>query len=245
MRITTKLFDSSDLEAKKKSLHTTQVYKQIAELYEKFALEFGGKRIWFLTNRMKDDTLRKRYEQCEKLVDIGLTLNVPFATYMKVQFEILTPFFKRTTMQNPYPKFCHLISPKAVERFESHISKLKERYTGTHWMDQYTKGSFVDIRKSILASAHRFYDRLKQIREITGKPLTIILVLKEFEMQARAGTLSNVYIWSSPLQCERKFITALREKTNEKMTDSQKFLARRIRKLFITEFKDKDLLKYV
>ena len=245
MKITSKLFSSSDLEAKKESLHTTQVYKQIAELYEKFVLEFGGKRIWFLTNRMKDDTLREKYKQCEKFVDIAVELNVPFDVYMKVQFEILTPFFKQTTMRSPYPRFYHLLSPKAVERFREHVPKLKERYTGTQWMDKYTKSSFIDIRKSVMLSAHKFYDRLKRVKESAGDSFNIVLVLREFEMLARAGQLSNIYVWSSPLQCEREFITILREKINEKITDHQKGIVMNTRKFFNTEFEDKDLVKYV
>ncbi len=242
MRITSKVFNSSDLEATKESLHTTHVYKQIAELFEKFVLEFSHKRIWFLNHRMKDDTLRKKYAECEKFVDIAVELNIPFEVYMKVQFEILTPFLKK---QNLSPRFCHLISPKAVERFKEHAPKLKERYTGTQWMDVYTKSSFIDIRKSVMLSAHKFYDRLKRVRDSAGTSFNIILVLREFEMLARAGQLSNVYVWSSPLQCGREFITTLREKTDEKITEHQKFMVVNTRKLFNTEFKDKELLKYV
>lgn len=242
MRITSKIFESSDLETKKTLLHNTQVYHQIGELYEKFVFEFSNKRIWFLTNRMKDDTLRKKYKQCGQLVDIALELNVPFDVYIKVQFEILTPFLKK---QNLHPQFVHLISPRAVERFKSHIPKLKERFTGTSWMDRYTKGSFVDVRKSVVDSAERFYERLKIVKCSSGDSFNVFIVLKEFERMARAGILSNVYVWSSPLQCDIEFIKTLQEKTAAKMTDNQKFLAKKARTGFVFGSGDKELIKYV
>jgi len=244
-RITSKLFESSDLETKKELMHTTQVYHQVAELYEKFVLEFSGKQFWFLAPRMKDDTLRKRHKQCEQLVDIALDLNVPFDVYMKVQFEILVPFFKEVSPRSPYPQFYHLISEKAVERFKEHSTKLKERYTGTKWMDEYLRTSFVDIGKSILNSAQRLYERLQLVKDQTGT-LGLSQVMEEFEMLARAGQLSNVYVWSSPLECDTEFIAKLRQETDAKMTDSQKFLAKKARSRLTTEFlEDKEITKYV
>jgi len=244
VRITSKLFESSDLETKKELLHTTQVYHQVAELYEKFVLEFSGKQFWFLTPRMKDDTLRKRYKQCEKLVDIALELNAPFDVYLKVQFEILVPFFKKVNPKAPYPQFYHLISEKAVERFKEHSAKLKERFTGTKWMDEYLRTSFVDIGKSVFNSASRLYFRLKQVRDEVGS-IELVQVVKEFEMMARAGVLSNVYVWSSPLECDAEFIVKLRQETDAKMTDSQKFLAKKARNTLTAEFEDKEIAKYV
>lgn len=246
MRITSKLFESSDLETKKELLHTTQVYHQVAELYEKFVLEFSGKQFWFLTSRMKDDTLRKRYKQCEKLVDIALELNAPFDVYLKVQFEILVPFFKKVNPRAPYPQFYHLISEKAIARFKEHSAKLKERFTGTKWMDEYLRTSFVDIGKSILNSARKFYDRLKSLQ---GVPIDAYVAVDELEMLARAGVVTNVYICSSPIvkDSQSAFLIDLQKETDAKMTDSQKFLAKRARDTFITEFafEDKEIAKYV
>ena len=241
MKITSNLFKLSDLETKKELLHNTQVYRQVAELYEKFVLEFSNKHVWFLTHRMKDDTLREKYKQCEKFVDIAVELNVPFDVYMKVQFEILTPFLKR---QKLYPRFVHLISPKAIERFKSHVPKLKERYTGTKWMDEYLRTSSVDIEKSIMRSAQVFYKRLKSLQGIS---INTFKAVEELEMLARAGVVTNVYIYNSPIvkEGQSEYLAELQKKTEATMTDSQKFLAKRTRSKLSSEFEDKDLAEYV
>lgn len=245
MKITSKIFDSFDLAAKKEALHTTHTYRQVADLYNKFVLEFTEQQVCFLTHWMKDATLHKKYDMIEKFVDIAIDLNVPFEVYMKVQFEILVPFFKRVDPKMLYPRFWHLTSDKAIERFKDKAVQLKERFTGTDWMDEYIRGSFVDVGKSILNSARRFYEHLKRAKD-RGSVLELAQVVKEFEMMARAGQLSNVYVWSSPLECNTEFITNLRQETEKKLTESQQFLAKKARSKLTTEFlEDKEIAKYV
>ena len=97
----------------------------------------------------------------------------------------------------------------------------------------------------------KVYIRFKQTKELKielKEPIGTIQKFKavqELEIMARAKLVSNIYIYSSPLSEETEFLKEVKKEADHRLSDQQKEAIVKIKEDLISEFKDKEVLKYV
>jgi len=246
LKIGSRLFEKANPEAEQKyllnQLLNESTYQFVISMYESFVWRYSKKKVYFVNPSMKKSTREKKIEMVKKFIMITVALGVPFDIFMKAQFEILVPYFRKSNYGISYPTFSNLISDKAIERFEKYDSSIQRRYQGFSRTVEFFKSPHLDIESSIMDSARRFYERLKKFPEINES-----LAVKELEILARAAVVSNVYVFSSPLieKSGSEYLRNLKEETSKRLSSYQKEFVKRIRKDFGAIFIDKKISNYV
>lgn len=203
-----------------KALHNRDTYQHIANLYTDQCQKWLGHKVFFLTYRMKKETRKKRLEMLGKFVDTTLSLGVSFERYMEAQFEILVPYLKKQHPGSNFPPaFGALISEKAVNRFKKYAEKVDVVGVEVY------RAFELDIRRALRSSIERFHDKTKEIRE--KKQIT-----HKLEIMARAGLVSNIFVYCSPLveKSESEFLLNMQYEVSKRLTKEQKQMVEKVKK---------------
>ena len=90
----------------------------------------------------------------------------------------------------------------------------------------------------------KVYDRFKKTKEFIGA-IQKFEAAQELEVMARAKLISNVYVYSSPLNEETEFLKEVKKEADQRLSDQQKESIVKIKEDLMSEFKDKEILKYL
>jgi len=251
MKIGTNLFEPIDEEATKKqilkALDSESTYLNVAIVYEELVYAFAGKRIWFLPPKASEAIKEKKMKQLRMFVEIAVEVGVPFEVYMKAQFEQLVPYLKKVNPKMPYPAFSYLLTEKAVDRFFEYRKRMKDSYIGRdRWTVEFYRTSYVDVVSSVRSSAQKFHNQLVKLKAALGT-ITPERALQELEVMARAGFVSNIYVYGSPIVegSESEYLVNLQAEAGGKLNEEQKEAVKRVRKNLRLENTDEDVLGYV
>lgn len=226
-------------------IESEEACRRVASLYSRYVFKWSRRQAYFLTPNMKKEKREKHLKQLKQFIRITLDLGVVHEVYMKAQFEEQMPFLQTRGLQ--YVPFANLISQKAIERFKKYKERIDASYsTKDARKEEFYSVDTLRIRKAVVESIERFYDRLKRLKELTNK-ITIDVALKELEVMTRANMMSNIYIFVSPiaLHPSTAYLEALYCEVTKKLSDYEKKEAKRVRKEALENFEDKGILKYV
>lgn len=240
-----KLDRSEERKAFAVELESEEACRRVASLYSRYVYKWSKRQAYFLTPNMKKEKREKHLRQLKQFIRITSDLGVVHEVYMKAQFEEQMAFLQTRGLQ--YVPFANLISQKAVERFK----KYKERIDASYSTEDARKEEFysVDtlrIRKAVVESIEKFYDRLERLKELTKK-ITIDVAIEELEVMTRAKMISNIYIFVSPLIVPQnsEYLEGLHREVTKKLSDYEKKEAKKVRKEALENFEDKEILRYV
>jgi len=90
----------------------------------------------------------------------------------------------------------------------------------------------------------KVYIRFKQTKELIGA-IQKFEAIQELEVMARTKLISNIYTYSSPLSEETEFLKEVKKEADQRLSEWQKEAIVQIKKDLMSEFKDKEILKYV
>jgi len=236
-------------QTEKDNLGTDELYSEntcqhIGQLYREALIRHAKKDRWFLAPQISETKRKKRYEQIKKFIDMCLEFEIPYDVVMDHQVKILVKFIKEKNIPVKYPLFAMLISENARKRLEGIKKDIVERYTGRARVEEIHKVSSLNIEKSLRNSMRKVYDQFKRTRDFIGAIQEFEAMIK-LEIMARAKLISNVYIYSSPLVEETEFLKRIKEDAGKRLSKRQKEEVVRIKKALMSEFKDKEILKYV
>lgn len=214
-------------------LYSDAACQRVASIYGHCVFKWSGRDAFFLSSRMGTAKIEKRLEQIRKLITIISDLGVPIETYIEIQFDEQMPFLKTRGLK--YVPFANLISERAVKRFKEHGSAGKEPYSAL----------FLDVRKSVEDSANEMCNRLKAL--LKSDKLNEQLAIKEAEVMVRAGVITKVYIYVSPLaNCGKStYLDEIWIMVNKRLNDFEKKEALRTKANFLKTVCDKGITKYV
>ena len=196
-KTTTVMIESNDAES---------FYPCVANLYNELVLRYTGKRGWFDGPRVSEEKHKKNLERVHKLVQICTELDIGLEIFMKAQFEILVPYFKKLREQGKVapsaPPFTLMVGDKAVERFSSFFNSLERRYPDTEdfWTELYRMPG-LDVRKALETAAEAFCKRLEAVSKRLGGVITAEIAAENLELLYRFGMVSYVFVIVSSLSC--------------------------------------------
>ena len=227
-------------------LYSESTYRYIAQLYRIALVRYAKKDHQFLSSQISEEKRKKRYEQIKKFIDICLKFDIPYDVVMNHQIKILTKFIKEKNLSRKYhyPVFAMLISDNAQKRMEYIKKDITRRYTGKAQVQEFHKVQFLDIEKSLRESMEKVYNQFRQTKELIGA-IQKFEATQELEIMARARFISNVYIYSSPLNEETEFLKEVKKEAGQRLSKQQKEAIVKIKEDLMSEFKDKEILKYV
>lgn len=232
----------TDLDTKE--LYSEDTYWDIAQLYENAISRYVKRNIWFLPPALSEIKKKQRYKQIKKFIDICTEFEISFEVVMDEQVKVLVKFIKEKNLPMKYPPFAMLISDNARKRMEYIKNAIKRRYTGRARVEESFHVRFLNIQKSLQNSMRKVYERLKQTKELIGA-IQKFEAIQELEIMARAKLISNIYIYSSPLSEETEFLKEVKKEADQRLSDQQKDAIVKIKEDLLSEFKDKEILKYV
>jgi len=224
--------------------YSKDTYWNVAQLYENAIKKYAKKNVWFLSPTIPETRRKQRYGQIRKFVDLCIEFEISFEVVMDKQIKVLVEFIKEKKMPMKYPPFNMLISENARKRMGYIKNAIKRRYTGSARAQELSRVHFLDIEKSLRNSMNKVYDRFKKTKEFIGA-VGEFEATQELEIMARAKLISNIYIYSSPLNEETEFLKGVKKEVGRRLSDRQKEAVVKIKKDLMTEFKDKEILKYV
>lgn len=225
-------------------LYSEDTYWSIAQLYENAIKKYTKKNIWFLPPQTLEPKRQQKYKQIRKFIDLCIEFEISFEVVMDEQVRVLMKFIKEKNLPQKYPYFNMLISEGAKKRMEYIKKGIARRYTGRAQIEEIHKVPSLDIEKSLRSSIRKIYDQFKRTKDFIGA-IQGFEATQELEIMARAKLISNIYIYSSPLSEKIEFLKQIKEDTGKHLSKRQKEEVVRIKKDLISEFKDKEILKYV
>lgn len=223
-----------------KELYSESTYQSIGRLFEDAIQKYTKQKIWFLPPVIAENKKQKKYEQIKKFINICIEFEISFEVVMDEQVKVLVNFIKKKNLPYKYPLFNMLISEGARKRMEYLKNNIARRYTGRARVEEFHKVQSLDIEKSLRNSMNKIYDVLK--KDIELQELKAIQVL---EILARAKLVSNIYVYSSPLAKQTEFLEKIKKEVDQHLSKQQKESVVRIKKALMSEFEDKEILKYV
>jgi len=236
--------DSSNTE----ELYSESTYRHIALLYNnaiyrytKHQTKHGG----FYSSRILEKKKEKQRNQIIKFIDICIEFETPFDITIDKQIKVLVEFYKKRGLRL-FPSFATLISDNARKRMGYIRDNTKRRYTGSARVQELFKVQFLDIEKSLRDSMRKFYEQLCRIKKLlVGAKFPRTIALTELEIMARTKLISNIYVYSSPLSEETEFLKEVKKEAGQRLSSQQKEAVIKIKEDLMSEFKDKEILKYV
>jgi len=225
-------------------LYSESTYRHIGQLYRNALIRHAKKDRWFLAPQISEAKRKKRYEQIKKFIDMCLEFEIPYDVVMDHQVKILVKFIKEKNIPIKYPPFNMLISENARKRLEGIKRDIIKRYTGRARVKESFSVQFLDIEKSLRSSIRKVYDQFMRTKDFIGA-IQGFEAAQDLEIMARAKLISNVYVYSSPLGEETEFLKQIKEDAGKRLSRQQKEEVVRIKKDLMSEFKDKEVLKYV
>ena len=239
---------NDDLETEE--LYSESTYQHIAMIYNNTIMLHTKKHAGFLTPQVPEDKRKRQVDQIQKFIDMCIEFELSFDVVINEQIKILTKFYKERGLKL-FPSFATLVSDNARKRMGYIKNAIKRRYTGSARAQELFRVQFLDIEKSLRDSMRKVYIRFKQTKELKielKEPIGTIQKFKavqELEIMARAKLVSNIYIYSSPLSEETEFLKEVKKEADHRLSDQQKEAIVKIKEDLISEFKDKEVLKYV
>ena len=216
-------------------LCTEETYYFIARVYSDLCLEYGAGIYRILPwKNVNSDVYRKRIEQIKKLISITVALGVPFAVYMRAQFEQQLPFLKSRFGLNHVP-LRNMISERGKESYKHYRWKLNSKYVLSDDKAQYYNEVQLNIKRSLEESmqvmAERLEANIKQslagsIQALadsldSGHSLTEQEVIEELDSLARRGRVSNLYVFNHPLGRRTQFLKEVSDAVAKKLLDKK------------------------
>jgi len=225
-------------------LYSEDTYWNIAQLYENAIKKYAKKNIWFLPPQTLEPKRQQKYKQIRKFIDLCIEFEISFEVVMDEQVRVLMNFINEKNLPQKYPYFNMLISEGAKKRMEYIKKGIAKRYTGRARIEESHKVLSLNIEKSLRESMGKVYNQFKRTKDFIGA-IGEFEATQELEVMARAKFISNIYIYSSPLGEKTEFLKRIKEDAGKRLSDQQKEAIVKIKKALISEFKDKEILKYV
>ena len=200
----------------------------------------GGHRVLTKDAKKKRERLRK----IKKFIQICKELDVPFETYMEVQFRLLKSIF-RGVAPHSYPSFGYLISENAVERFEQ-CASAEEKSISLSGKQKQVAEKRSDLEQILRSSLTVLSRRLERVREAVGGELSPELALAEVERLFTLKYLSRIYIYSSDFVREQgsKHLKQVQEGVARALSDEEKARVSELRRELLPSVK-KEIRDYV
>jgi len=204
-------------------LDNEETYAIVSNVYADFVHKFGGKKMYYL-GKKDHPQYKKKVENIRAFILICTELGVTFEVYMKAQFETLQGWLRNRGML--YPTFPMLNSEKAVDRFLEWQEKHSRKFESKKEATKDEQMVYTDYHKSIFQSAERFKKRLEKFPQ-----MDVISALMEFEMLARMGYVTNLYVYSHPmvLKSNNHYLKSIQIELKERLTEDQKQVLRDLR----------------
>jgi len=199
-----------------------------------------GRRLLTAEAKKKRAKLRK----IKKFIQICQDLDVPFETYMQVQFRILKSIFAQTAPHS-YPSFGYLISENAVERFEQ-CASAEEKSISLSGEQKQVIEKRSDLEQILRSSLTVLSRRLERVREAVGGELSSELALAEVERLTSLKYLSRIYIYSSDFIREHgsEHLKQIQEEVAHTLSDEEKERVLELRQTLLPSVK-KEIRAYV
>lgn len=238
-RITNDDLETEELYSESTYRYIAMLYNNTIYLYTKHQTKHGG----FFSSRILKEKKEKQRNQIKKFIDICIEFEIPFDVAIDKQIKILTKFYKEKSLKL-FPSFATLVSDNARKRMGYIKDGIKRRYTGSARAQELFRVQFLDIEKSLRDSIKKVYDKFKQTKDFIGT-IGKFKATQELEIMTRAKFVSNIYVYSSPLNEETEFLKQIKEDAGQRLSEQQKEAIIKIKKDLVSEFKDKEILKYV
>jgi len=200
----------------------------------------GGRKIFTKEAKRKRERLRK----IKRFIQICKELDVPFETYMEVQFRLLKSIF-RGVAPHSYPSFGYLISENAVERFEQ-CASAEEKSISLLGEQKQVIEKRSDLEQILRSSLTVLSRRLERVREAVGGELSPELALAEVERLTSLKYLSRIYIYSSNFVREHgsEHLKRIQEEVAHTLSDEEKERVLELRQTLLPSVK-KEIRAYV
>jgi len=225
-------------------LYSEDTYRDVGQLYEDALRKYTKKNIYFLSPGISEARKKQKYKLIKKFIDLCIEFEISFEVVMDEQIKVLVNVIKEKKLPMKYPYFNMLISENARKRMGYLKSNIAKRYTGRARIEESHKVPSLNIEKSLRESTGKVYNQLKQTKDFIGA-VGEFEAIQELEVMARAKFISNIYVYSSPLGEKIEFLKQIKEDAGKRLSKQQKEEVVRIKKALISEFKDKEILKYV
>jgi len=237
-----KLDRNAEQKATAPIIENEEACRQVAIVYSQYVNKWSGRQAFFLTPRMSTEKREKRLSQIRRLIRIVADLGVPVEIYIKAQFEQQMVWLKKKGLN--YVPFANLISQRAVEEFERYKSRIDKSHSADVAKKEFYSTQALNVRQSVHDSVTKFYYRLMAVKKIKGE-MVVETALAELETMVRAGMITNIYLYVSPLA---NFFTESSQYLNDKWTEVDKKLssfdkktAVKTRKEIIENFADEEV----
>jgi len=165
----------------------------------------------------------KQIVQLKKLVDILDELGVDAEQYMKAQFELLTPWIKKTG--RGYLTFNMMITPNAKKRWEEWLDRIdnQNELKVDKRNVQYSKAVKNTVKIVVYRSITEFYNIIKYYKKT--KLLCRETALKQLEIALKMGLVDAMYVYINPMineKCENDYLKDIWNKTDKRLSKGYK-----------------------
>jgi hypothetical protein len=218
--------------------------QHIALIYSQYVHKYSGRGAFFITSKMSEEKKEKRFAQLRKLIQIAADLGVPEEVYIKAQFEQQMKWLEPRGLK--YVPFANLITERAVEEFEKYKERIDGSYSDRTAKKEFYSTQALDVRKAVEDSIAKLYYRLLAVKKYKGE-VTIALAQTELETMAKAGMISNIYLYVSALASpsDSEYLTDKWKEADRKLSSFDKTAAAKIKKEVLGNFDDKEIAKWI
>jgi len=232
-RFFTKFNRDEESQLTKSDLYSDAACKRIASIYSNEVFKWSGHEGFFLSNRMAPAKREKRLEQTRKLITIISDLGVTAEVYIRIQFDQQMEFLK-TRGLSAVP-FANLISNNAIKRFKDCNDIEKDSYSALS----------IDVRKAVEDSAGEMCSRFKVL--LRFDKLDEQSAINETEIMVRSGSISDIYIYTSPFTLcgKSQYLDEIWMVADKKLNEYEKKEAVRVKAEFKKTIDDERIVKYV
>lgn len=211
--ILTPLSEAEEQKRLVDELCTEETYYFIARVYSEICAQFGRANYRLLPWKNKDTTAyKKRIAEIKKLIEITVEIGVPFAVYIRAQFEQQLPFLKRFGLKNVPLR--NMISERGKTSYQYYKRKIDAKYVLRQDKAQYFNATQLDVRRSLEESMTTFAERLPLLPQLTDGE-----AIEELDALARLGRVSNLYVFTSRFGRATTFLSDMTKAVSKKLLD--------------------------
>jgi len=205
-------------------LDNEATYKMVSDIYAEFVQKYSGRRSFYLSGDKSSPQYKKKVSNIRALILICTELGVTFPVYMKIQFEMLKGWLQKKGMK--FPTFPMLVTENAMLRYLEWEKKNQNQFESKKEAVNKLYEVNKDYRKSIFQSAEKFKERLEKFSLIDTHN-----AIKELEILARMGYVTNIYVYSHPLlwQTSNEYLKKIQLEVGKVLTTEQKEILRNLR----------------
>lgn len=188
----------------------------------------------------------KQMTQLKKFLGIIQELNIDPEQYMRAQFELLTPWIKKTG--RGYLMFNMLISPKAKERWFEWLDRIdnQNELKKDKIQAQYSSVTTENLRPIIFRSIKNFYKIISWY--IDRGELKDFHPVHFLEIAFKAGDVDAMYVYINPMidaECKNEFLKDIWKTQDKKLSKKHKDWLQRLFEETRSVVKEKGVEKYV